>query len=81
MQKRMARAGLVEKAASPAPSKPAQTKHVTDILVVEVKDGVAALDVSAIPADAKSSAPSAPALAAGAKSPPGEPPHRKVPWR
>jgi len=79
MQKMMASAGLAEKPAPPAPPKPtppkpAKTKPATDILVVEVDDGVAALDVSSIPADATSSAPPAPASTAGANSPPGEDP-------
>jgi len=74
MQKMMASAGLAEKPAPPAPQKPAKSKPVTDILVVEVDDGVAALDVSSIPADATSSAPPAPASTTGANSPPGEDP-------
>jgi len=74
MQKMMASAGLAEKPAPPAPPKPAKTKPATNILVVEVDDGVDALDVSFIPADATSSAPPAPASAAGANSPPGEDP-------
>jgi len=79
MQKMMASAGLPEKPApptppKPTPPKPAKTKPVTDILVVEVDDGVAALDLSSSPADAMSSAPPAPASGAGANSPPGEDP-------
>jgi len=74
MHKMMASAGLAEKSAPPAPPKPAKTKSVTDILVVEVDDVVAALDVSFFPADATSSAPPAPASPAGANSPPGEDP-------
>jgi len=79
MQKMMASAGLAEKPAPPAPPKPtppkpAKTKPATDILVVGVDDGVAALDVSSIPADATSLAPPAPASTAGANSPPAEDP-------
>jgi len=74
MQKMMARAGLAEKPAPPASPKPAKTKPLTDILVVEVDDGVAALDVSSIPADPTSSAPPAPASTAKANSPSGEDP-------
>jgi len=74
MQKMMASTGLAEKPAPPASPKPAKTKPVTETLVVEVDDGVAALDVSSIPADATSSAPPAPASTAGANSPAGENP-------
>jgi len=72
MQKMMPSAGLAEKPAPLAPSKPVKTKPVTDILLFEFDDVVAALEVSSIPAVATSSAPPAPASAAGAKSPPGE---------
>jgi len=74
IQKMMASAGLAEKPAPPAPPKTAKTKPVTDSLVVEVDDCVAALDVLSIPADATSSAPPAPASTAGANRPPGEDP-------
>jgi len=74
MQKMMASAGLAKKPAPPALPKPAKTKTVTDILVVEVDDGVAALVVSSVHADATSSAPPAPASTTGATSPPGEDP-------
>jgi len=74
MQKMMASAGLAADPKSAASLEPAQTKSVEDILVVEVDDGVTALDVPSIPADATSSAPPAPASAAGANSPPGEAP-------
>jgi len=74
MQKMMASAGLAEKPAPPAPPKTAKTKPVTDILVVEVDDGVAALDVLSIPADATSSALPTPASTAAANWPPGEDP-------
>jgi len=74
MQKMMASAGLAEKPAPPASPEPAKTTPVTDILVFVVDDGVAALDVSSIPADANSSAPPAPASTAGANSPSGEDP-------
>jgi len=79
MQKMMASAGLAKKPAlptppKPTPPKPAKTKPVSDIYVVEVDNGVAALDVSSISADATSSAPPAPAPTAGANSAPGEDP-------
>jgi len=74
MQKMMANAGLAAAPGSAASPEPAKAKSVEDFLVVEVDDGVAALDVSSIPADATSSAPPAPASAAGANSPPGEDP-------
>jgi len=79
MQKMMESAGWPEKPApptppKPTPPKPAKTKPVTDNLVVEVDDGVAALDLPSIPADAMSSASPAPASGAGANSPPGEDP-------
>jgi len=70
----MATAGLAVAPGSDASPEPAKTKSVEDILVVEVDDGVAALVVSSIPADATSSAPPAPASAAGATSPLGEDP-------
>jgi len=74
MQKMMASAGLAADSKSAASPEPAKTRSVEDILVVEVDDGVAALDVSSILADATSSAPPAPASAAGANLPPGEDP-------
>jgi len=67
-------AGLAAAPGSAASPEPAKTKSVEDILVVEVDDGVAALDVSSSPADATSSAPPAPGSAAGATSPLGEDP-------
>jgi len=70
----MESAGLAAAPGSAASPEPAKTKSVEDIPVVEVEDGVAALDVSSIPADATSSAPPAPASAAGANSRPGEDP-------
>jgi len=74
MQKMMTSAGLAAAPGSDSSPEPAKTKSVEDILVVEVDEGVSALDVSSIPADATSSAPPAPASAAGANSPPGEDP-------
>ena len=74
MQKMMACAGLAAAPGSAASAGPAKTKSVEDIFDVGVHDGVAALDVSSIPADATSSAPPAPASAAGANSPPVEDP-------
>jgi len=74
MQKMMASAGHAAAPVSAASPEPVKTKSLEDILVVEVYDGVAALDVSSIPAEATSSAPPAPASAAGASSPPGEDP-------
>jgi len=46
MQKMMASAGLAAAPGSAASPEPAKTKSVEDIPVVEVEDGVAALDVS-----------------------------------
>jgi len=74
MQKMIACAGLAAAPGSAASAGPPKTKSVEDIFDVGVDDGVAALDVSSIPADATSSAPPAPASAAGANSPPGEDP-------
>jgi len=74
IQKMIESAGLAAAPGSAASPEPAKTKSVEDILVVEVEDGVAALDVFSIPAGATSSAPPAPASAAGANSPPGEDP-------
>jgi len=72
MRKMMASAGLAAAPRSAASPEPEKTKPVDDIVVIEVDDRVAALDV--IPADATSSAPPAAATAAGANSPPGEDP-------
>ena len=72
MRKMMASAGLAAAPRSAASPEPEKTKPVDDIVVIEVDDRVAALDV--IPADATSSAPPAAASAAGANSPPGEDP-------
>jgi len=74
IRKMIASAGLEASPGSAASPEPSKTKSAEDILVVEVEDSVAALDVSSIPADATSSAPPAPASAAGANSPPGEAP-------
>jgi len=71
-QKMMASACLAAAPGSAASLEPEKTKPVEDILVIEVDDRVAALDV--IPADATSSAPPAAASAAGANLPLGEDP-------
>ena len=72
MQKMMESAGLAAAPGSGASPEPEKTKPVEDVLVIEVDDRVAALDV--IPADATSSAPPAAASAARANSPPVEDP-------
>jgi len=74
MQKMMASAGLAAASGLGVSPEPAKTSPEEDINVVELDDGVAALDVTPPPADATSSAPPAAASAAGANSPPGKDP-------
>jgi len=71
-QKMMESAGLAAAPGSASSPEPEKTEPVEDIVVIEVDDHVAALDV--IPADATSSARPAAGSAAGANSPPAEDP-------
>jgi len=74
MRKMMTSAVLAADPGWTASPETAKTSSVEGILVFEVDDDVAALEVSSIPADATLSAPPAAASAAGANSPPGEDP-------
>jgi len=74
MRKMMQAAGLAAPPApAPTPAPPARSA-VKEIHVVEVDDGVAAMEVTTLAADASSSAPPAGGSAAGANAPPGEDP-------
>jgi len=74
MRKMMQAAGLAAPPApAPTPAPPARIA-VNEIHVVEVDDGVAAMEVTTLAADASSSAPPAAGSAAGANAPPGEDP-------
>ena len=74
MLKMMQAAGLAAPPApAPTPAPPARSA-VKEIHVVEVDDGVAAMEVTTLAADASSSAPPAAGSAAGANAPPGEDP-------
>jgi len=70
----MANSVLAAALGSDAAPSPEEKNPVEDMLVIEVADGVAALDIFSIPADETSSAPPASASATGAKTPPGEDP-------
>jgi len=74
MRMMMQAAGLAAPPApAPTPAPPARIA-VKEIHVVEVDDGVVAMDVTALAADASSSAPPPAGSAAGANAPPGEDP-------
>ena len=74
MLKMMQAAGLAAPPApAPTPAPPARSA-AKKIHVVEVGDGVAAMEVTTLAADASSSAPPAAGSAAGANAPPGEDP-------
>jgi len=74
MPKMMQAAGLAAPPApAPTPAPPARSA-VKEIHVVEVDDGVAAMEGTTLAADASSSAPPAAGSAAGANAPPGKDP-------
>jgi len=74
MRKMMQAAGLAVPSAPASKPAPTASTAVMEICVEDVDDGVVAMDVKTLAADASSSAPPATGSAAGAHEPRGEDP-------